>query len=90
MLRCLPSRSSAPQAHEALRRAEETPDERRIEQKAAVWVDDAAQRERWDCESVLSLRSNLDNHPGKIQDPGRLRKGGTGMAGSGTAAKVGA
>lgn len=27
------------------------------------------QAERWDCESVLSLRSNLDNHPGRISEP---------------------
>ena len=32
-------------------------------------------REEWDCESVLSLRSNLDNHPGTIETPsGRPRK----------------
>ena len=29
--------------------------------------DDAQQR--WDCESVLSMRSNLDNHPGSICEP---------------------
>lgn len=23
--------------------------------------------ERWDCESVLSLRSNLENHPGTVE-----------------------
>lgn len=28
-------------------------------------------RERWDCESVLSRLSNLDNHPGRISDPGK-------------------
>lgn len=28
----------------------------------------------WDCESVLSLRSNLYNHPGTITEPGRSRK----------------
>lgn len=28
-------------------------------------------RERWDCESVLSKLSNLDNHPGRIIDPGK-------------------
>ena len=26
-------------------------------------------QQRWDCESVLSLRSNLDNHPGSISEP---------------------
>ena len=31
-------------------------------------------RERWDCESVLSMRSNLDNHPGRIAEPGQPRR----------------
>jgi len=30
--------------------------------------------ERWDCESVLSLRSNLDHHPGRIAEPKRAPK----------------
>lgn len=29
-------------------------------------------REQWDCESVLSLRSNLSNHPGQIRDEVRV------------------
>lgn len=34
---------------------------------ATVYVPaDRRDRERWDAESVLSLRSNLDNHPGRI------------------------
>lgn len=28
-----------------------------------------AAQDRWDCESVLSLRSNLDNHPASIAEP---------------------
>ncbi|PSC71647.1 LTV1-like protein isoform A [Micractinium conductrix] len=63
-------------AHEALRRAEEEAaaaeaaaaeagDERRERLPRPV----APERERWDCESVLSLRSNLDNHPGSISEP---------------------
>lgn len=35
--------------------------------------------DRWDCESVLSLRSNLDNHPGRIVEP-QKRTGGKGGA----------
>ena len=31
-------------------------------------------REEWDCESVLSLRSNLDNHPGTIETPSSRRR----------------
>ena len=29
--------------------------------------------ENWDCESVLSLRSNFDNHPGKIVSQGTIK-----------------
>ena len=39
-------------------------------------------RERWDCESVLTLRSNLDNHPARIAEPGRSRKPRTGLTAS--------
>ena len=31
----------------------------------------APTREQWDCESVLSLRSNLYNHPGTITEPNK-------------------
>jgi hypothetical protein len=34
----------------------------------------AAARERWDVESVLSLRSNLDNHPASIAEPQSSRR----------------
>jgi protein LTV1 len=34
---------------------------------------DLGPAERWDCETVLSLRSNLYNHPGTITEPGRPR-----------------
>ena len=33
----------------------------------------AAEEPRWDCESVLSLRSNADNHPALLGEPGRRR-----------------
>lgn len=33
-----------------------------------------AARERWDVESVLSLRSNLDNHPASIAEPQSSRR----------------
>lgn len=29
--------------------------------------------EQWDCESILSTRSNLDNHPARIGEPQRIR-----------------
>jgi hypothetical protein len=31
-------------------------------------------QDRWDCESVLSLRSNLDNHPASITEPHSSRR----------------
>ena len=34
---------------------------------------DEAPEARWDCESVLSLRSNLDNHPGTISEQSSRR-----------------
>ncbi|KAG8063243.1 hypothetical protein GUJ93_ZPchr0003g16492 [Zizania palustris] len=30
--------------------------------------------EMWDCETIVSTYSNLDNHPGKIQTPGNPKK----------------
>ena len=33
----------------------------------------AAEEPRWDCDSVLSLRSNADNHPALLGEPGRRR-----------------
>ena len=36
--------------------------------------------ENWDCESVLSLRSNFDNHPGKIKSESGRRGNGVGAS----------
>ncbi|GAX78082.1 hypothetical protein CEUSTIGMA_g5524.t1 [Chlamydomonas eustigma] len=47
------------------------------EQLPQVFVE---REDRWDCESVLSLRSNLDNHPAKIAEPQRR----AGSRGAGT------
>ena len=46
------------------------------ERPAAVGAYDRLQtvRDRWDCESVLSLRSNLDNHPASITEPQSSRR----------------
>ncbi|KAK9846608.1 hypothetical protein WJX81_007566 [Elliptochloris bilobata] len=43
---------------------------------------DAAEEQRWDCESVLSLRSNADNHPALLAEPARRRRA-TGGCGDG-------
>lgn len=34
-------------------------------------------RDHWDCESVLSIRSNVSNHPRKISEPMRVKAGST-------------
>lgn len=44
---------------------------------ARVCVPQESHFEKWDCESVLSLRSNLENHPGRIVEP-QSRAGGRG------------
>ena len=61
------------QAKEALRSAEDAERQGAPEATQMVAVADPL-RERWDCESVLSLRSNLDNHPARIAEPGHSRK----------------
>ena len=37
------------------------------------YVNDETPQQRWDCESVLSMRSNLDNHPGTISEQSNRR-----------------
>ena len=72
------------QAKEALRAAElaEFTGQRRETELVVMPADHL--RERWDCESVLSLRSNLDNHPGRISEPARRLRAprGTSQLGS--------
>ncbi|DBA99090.1 hypothetical protein WJX77_009113 [Trebouxia sp. C0004] len=40
---------------------------------SATRIIDDTPEQRWDCESVLSLRSNLDNHPGVISEQSNRR-----------------
>ena len=47
------------------------------EQLPQVFVE---REDRWDCESVLSLRSNLENHPARIAEPQRCAGGRGGGA----------
>ena len=68
------------QAREMLRAAEEA--ESRGAPEATQMVSLGPHRERWDCESVLSLRSNLDNHPARISEPGHGRKPRSGSTAS--------
>ena len=68
-------------AHEVLERAEQEDEAAAARRERVVMSVEVPyrERERWDCESVLSMRSNLDNHPGRISEPSRLprpRRGG--------------
>ncbi|XP_066349456.1 uncharacterized protein [Miscanthus floridulus] len=45
------------------------------EEEVAVLVSESSEEsEIWDCETIVSTFSNLDNHPGKIETPGIPRK----------------
>lgn len=55
----------------ALQRVSEAKDEEPV---STVLVHSLDPADQWDCESVLSLRSNLDNHPGKIVEPSNKKK----------------
>jgi len=45
------------------------------ENKDVVLVEESSdESEVWDCETIVSTYSNLDNHPGKIEAPGVSRK----------------
>lgn len=36
-----------------------------------MWVSATQEAERWDCQSILSRTSNVENHPAKIVEPQR-------------------
>ncbi|KNA25736.1 hypothetical protein SOVF_004220 isoform B [Spinacia oleracea] len=43
--------------------------------KVVVIVEESSdESEKWDCETFVSTYSNLDNHPGRIGVPGRIRQ----------------
>ncbi|XP_062215504.1 uncharacterized protein LOC133916039 [Phragmites australis] len=45
------------------------------EEEEVVLVSESSdESEVWDCETIVSTYSNLDNHPGKIETPGNPRK----------------
>ncbi|XP_057437090.1 uncharacterized protein LOC130729372 isoform X2 [Lotus japonicus] len=45
------------------------------EDKDVILVEESSdESEVWDCETIVSTYSNLDNHPGKIEAPGVARK----------------
>ena len=61
------------QTKELLRIAEEEEEAPAKPSTSGTRVIDDAPEQRWDCESVLSLRSNLDNHPGVISEQSNRR-----------------
>lgn len=63
-------------ARQAIRRAEEVELNDDGAEKQRSYDPDIvleAKREKWDCESILSLKSNLYNHPGTITEPARQK-----------------
>jgi len=60
-------------ARQAIRRAEEVEDADHKEKQRNGDSDLILEKkkEQWDCESILSLKSNLYNHPGTISEPAR-------------------
>ncbi|KNA08233.1 hypothetical protein SOVF_164440 [Spinacia oleracea] len=45
------------------------------DEKVVVIVEESSdESEQWDCETFVSTYSNLDNHPGRIGAPGRIRE----------------
>jgi hypothetical protein len=49
--------------------------QRPSDELTSMMVPEENPREHWDCESVLSIRSNVSNHPRKISEPTRLKAG---------------
>ncbi|KAK1326829.1 hypothetical protein QJS10_CPA01g00116 [Acorus calamus] len=44
------------------------------DEEIVVVEESSDESEKWDCETIVSTYSNLDNHPGKIQAPNKPRK----------------
>lgn len=67
--------SAADVIHRIVEYAEKYENENENEDKDLVVVQESSdESEIWDCETIVSTYSNLDNHPGKIDAPGIKRK----------------
>lgn len=66
-------RAAVVKTKELLRIAEEEEEAPAKPSTSGTRIIDDAPEQRWDCESVLSLRSNLDNHPGVISEQSNRR-----------------
>ncbi|PRW56768.1 LTV1-like protein [Chlorella sorokiniana] len=82
------AREAVRQAEAEELNAEESGAASRREERVPTYLQ-PQERERWDCESILSLRSNLDNHPGRISEPRTARRprAASSAAGAGAAAQ---
>lgn len=70
-----PSESAADVVRRCMEYAEQYEKEDNQEDKEVVLVEESSdESEVWDCETIISTYSNLDNHPGKIEAPGDARK----------------
>ncbi|OVA20409.1 hypothetical protein BVC80_1195g53 [Macleaya cordata] len=49
-------------------------DESQDKEELVIWEESSDESEEFDCETVVSTYSNLDNHPGKIEAPVSTRK----------------
>ncbi|KAJ1296966.1 hypothetical protein BS78_01G342000 [Paspalum vaginatum] len=45
-----------------------------VEEEVVLVSESSDESEVWDCETIVSTFSNLDNHPGKIETPGNPKK----------------
>lgn len=64
-------------AADVIRRTKEYGEQYEVEDdgKDAVILEESSdESEVWDCETIVSTYTNLDNHPGKIETPGATRK----------------
>ncbi|KAL0054064.1 hypothetical protein WJX82_003186 [Trebouxia sp. C0006] len=66
-------RAAVIKTKELLRIAEEEEEAPAKPSTSGTRIIDDAPEQRWDCESVLSMRSNLDNHPGVISEQSNRR-----------------
>ena len=54
--------------------AEKYEEEDGVDKEVVIVEESSDESEIWDCETIVSTYSNLDNHPGRIGAPGTSRK----------------
>jgi protein LTV1 len=64
-------------ADDVIRRCKEYGEQYEVQdddKDVVIFEESSDESEIWDCETIVSTYSNLDNHPGKIETPGFTRK----------------